>query len=178
MPGCQKQKGRGDLSNSKLKERQTPKGLAGTAGSHAEFVVAIKAYTQQHPWLTPEDALHNRLENELFFNAKDPEKATFCETVLAAWDTLAFDRYKPFSHNEHKAGRFVQDYSADTGSSVIHLTDPLQVRMIDAMCEAVGLPRDRGSDLISIPDKLQHYHQFEYERAQRSWEAEQAKKKP
>ena len=150
-----KEEGKGRPQELTTQGTPQPEGPGWYGRSHAELVDAIKAYTQQHPWLTPEDALHNRLENELFFNAKDPEKAAFCETVLAAWDTLAFDRYKPFSHNEHKAGRFVQDYSAETGSPVIHLTDPLQVRMIDAMCEAVDLPRDKGSALIPIPDKLQ-----------------------
>lgn len=45
-------------------------------------------------------------------------------------------------------------YRADTHEDVVRLTDPFEVKVIDALVEASGIPHEKGSAEIPIPKKL------------------------
>jgi hypothetical protein len=40
------------------------------------------------------------------------------------------------------------------------LTHPMQVRVLDALAEAGGVPHQRGQTEIEIPEKLRNYNQY------------------
>jgi hypothetical protein len=50
-------------------------------------------------------------------------------------------------------------YYQKTQESRIKLSEP-QVKMVDALTEATGIPRQRGQAEIEIPEKLRNYSQW------------------
>jgi hypothetical protein len=70
---------------------------------------------------------------------------------------MAYDRYEVGSREEGLAGSTMQMYYWATHEPTIKLTDPGQVRTLDALTEAVGIPHQRGQTEIQIPEKLRNY---------------------
>lgn len=83
----------------------------------------------------------------------------FFSQLRAAWDVLAYDRYEPGSIVESEAGSDLQIDYLMTHENVIKLSR-LQVRVIDALAEAVGIPHERGQAEIEIPQKLRDYNKY------------------
>jgi hypothetical protein len=81
-------------------------------------------------------------------------------TVRSAWDALSYDRYEPGSREEGLAGSVLQAYASATGEPKIKLTHPTQVRVLDALTEAAGVPHQRGQTEIEIPEKLRNYNRY------------------
>ena len=54
----------------------------------------------------------------------------------------------------------LQAYSRATGEPKIKLTHPMQVRVLDALTEAAGVPHQRGQTDVEIPEKLRNYNQY------------------
>ena len=81
-------------------------------------------------------------------------------TVRSAWDALSYDRYEPGSREEGLAGSVLQAYSGATREPSIKLTHPMQVKVLDALTEAAGVPHQRGKTEIEIPEKLRNYNQY------------------
>jgi hypothetical protein len=82
---------------------------------------------------------------------------SFFSPLGFAWEALTYDRYEPGSFGEYLAGsrlHFEYQYSHEPA---IKLSHPLQVRVIDALTEAVGIPHERGQTEIEIPEKLRYY---------------------
>jgi hypothetical protein len=94
-----------------------------------------------------------------------------------AWDALAFDRYEVGSKEEHLAGVTLQMYYNATREPTIKLTDPGQVRTLDALTEAVGIPHQRGQTEVEIPEKVRHYHRYRMsEEYRQRWNEAMAKR--
>jgi hypothetical protein len=51
-------------------------------------------------------------------------------------------------------------YYQATHEPVIKLSDPVQIKTIGALTEAVGLPHERGQSVIKIPEKLKSYNKL------------------
>jgi len=81
-------------------------------------------------------------------------------TVRSAWDALSYDRYEPGSREEGLAGSVLQAYYGATREPSIKLTHPMQVKVLDALAEAAGVPHQRGQTEVEIPDKLRNYNQY------------------
>jgi hypothetical protein len=81
-------------------------------------------------------------------------------TVRSAWDALSYDRYEPGSREEGLAGSVLQTYYGATREPTIKLTHPMQVRVLDALAEAAGVPHQRGQTEIEIPEKLRNYNRY------------------
>ena len=81
-------------------------------------------------------------------------------TVRSAWDALSYDRYEPGSREEGLAGSVLQAYYGATREPSIKLTHPMQVRVLDALTEAAGVPHQRGQTEIEIPEKLRNYNRY------------------
>jgi hypothetical protein len=98
-------------------------------------------------------------------------------TLLKAWDALAYDRYEVGSREEGLAGSTMQMYYWATHEPTIKLTEPGQVRALDALTEAVGIPHQRGQTEIEIPEKLRHYTKYKLsEEYRQRWEQARAKR--
>ena len=59
---------------------------------------------------------------------------------------------------ERLAGFTLSMVYQDAHEPSIKLTDPVQVRMMDAMTEAAGIPYEKGQTEIEIPKKLRHWN--------------------
>jgi hypothetical protein len=70
-----------------------------------------------------------------------------------------YEHYKPGSSEENFAARSLQYYYQFTSKPGIILCNPLQIRVLDALTEAVGIPHERGMAEIEIPEKLRHYNE-------------------
>jgi hypothetical protein len=92
--------------------------------------------------------------------ATNEQEGEFFSTLRYAWDTLVYDRYKTGSHTEQLAGSTLWGYYQATQEPTIKLFDPVQVRMMDAMTEAVGIPHEKGQAEFEIPEKLRHWNKW------------------
>jgi hypothetical protein len=139
--------------------------------SHAELVAAFRTLIKQHQEihaqirsphepevLPPETVVRGMLE---WYSGSAPQDQgeTFF-TLRSAWDALAYDQYEPGSREEGLAGSLLQGYYGATQEPTIRLTDPMQVRVLDALAEAADLPHQRGQSDIAIPEKLRHYNRY------------------
>ena len=93
----------------------------------------------------------------------DQEKGEVYSGLRDAWDALAYDRYRPGSRDENLAGfSLFRSYNNKRSEGVpdpdvIRLSDPLQVRMMDALAEAAYVPHERGQTAYIIPERLRDY---------------------
>jgi hypothetical protein len=99
------------------------------------------------------------VENEEERKKNDKQEKAFWTPISAAWDVLTHARYKPGSIPEHDTGMHVPDHYNRTREPVIKLSDP-QVRMLDALAEAAGIPHERGQKEIEIPERLRDYENW------------------
>ena len=98
-------------------------------------------------------------------------------TLRSAWDALAYDRYEIGSKEEGLAGSVLQAYSSATHEPTIKLSDLKQVRLIDALTEAAGIPHQRGQAEVEIPEKLRNYNKYVMSKEyQTRWTQAQAKR--
>lgn len=102
----------------------------------------------------PENIIRTQLHIQ--YMSGDNHKTRFFYTLLCAWDALAFDRYDPNDANEAADSLNRYSYTPNTHEirqSVI-LSDPLQVKIINALADATGIPRHKGLTEIEIPERL------------------------
>jgi hypothetical protein len=76
--------------------------------------------------------------------------------INKAWDALAYDHYERNSWSKHIAGLQLSGHYQRTRESIIKLSDP-QVRIIDALAEAVGIPHKGGQAEMEIPEEAKFY---------------------
>jgi hypothetical protein len=123
-----------------------------------------------------EEIIRNRLSEQT--GAKNEQESDFYSKLRFAWDALVYDRYPTGSLTERLAGSTVWGYYQATHEPTIKLTDPVQIRMIDAMTEAVGLPHQKGQAEIEIPEKLRHWNKWTASQEYLDrWQQAQAKRK-
>jgi hypothetical protein len=108
--------------------------------------------------LSPERAVRGVLD--WYAGSANKEMGEHMFTVRSAWDALSYDRYEPGSREEGLAGSVLQAYYGATREPAIKLTHPMQVRVLDALAEAGGVPHQRGQTEIEIPEKLRNYNQY------------------
>jgi hypothetical protein len=125
--------------------------------------------------LLPEAIVRKQLD--WYSDTPDKEKGESFFTLRSAWDALAYDRYEIGSKEEGLAGSVLQAYYSATHEPTIKLSDPSQVRLLDALTETAGIPHHRGQAEIEIPEKLRNYNRHvmsnEY---QERWAQAQAKR--
>lgn len=81
------------------------------------------------------------------------EKQLFFKPILYAWNAIAFDRYEPDS-NAFRSACHILTGNYGRIASPITLSDPLQVKIIDALTDIAGIPHRKGQAEIEIPEKL------------------------
>jgi hypothetical protein len=148
--------------------------------THEQLVAGLQAYIHNfqqvefqlrsgHPSekqepLAPEAVVRQKLDWES--GTEDPEKGEYYATLRYAWDALSYDRLKPGSLAENLAGSTLSAYYSHhraEGSphpEVIKLEDPIQIRTVDALTEAAGVPHERGQTEVIIPEKLRNYSKW------------------
>jgi hypothetical protein len=89
----------------------------------------------------------------------DKAERNFWWPINKAWDALAYNHYKQSSWSKHIAGLQLSGHYQRTRESIIKLSDP-QVRIIDALAEAVGIPHKRGQTDIEIPQEARGYEEW------------------
>ena len=139
-----------------------------------ELYTSIRS-PEEREVLPPEAIVRKQLD----WNSDTPnkEKGEMLFTLRTAWDALAYDRYEIGSKEEGLAGSTLQAYYGATHEPTIKLIDPRQVRLLDALTEAAGVPHQRGQTEVQIPEKLRNYNKYvmsnEY---QTRWAQAQAKR--
>jgi hypothetical protein len=143
--------------------------------SHEQLVKAAQGYIQQRQHLyaelglpdqkeasSPVAIIRSGIEQESQSwhsddEKVDKEKRRFFYQLGYAWDALAYDCYEPGSSADHMAVPNLSSYyqhSRATGEKSTIKLDPVQVQIIDALTEAVGIPHKKGQAEIEIPEKL------------------------
>lgn len=93
------------------------------------------------------------MEGESF----EPGKREFFHPLLLAWDAIAYDHFEPGSNTERTVAHDLWVESTRETKKVrqnIVLSDPLQIKIIDALTEVAGIPHKKEKAEIEIPEKL------------------------
>jgi hypothetical protein len=125
--------------------------------THAK-IYASKENGSEAELLSPERAVRGVLD--WYSGSANTQLADHMFTVRSAWDALSYDRYEPGSREEGLAGSVLQAYYSATREPKIKLTHPMEVRVLDALTEAAGVPYQRGQTEIEIPEKLRNYNRY------------------
>jgi hypothetical protein len=125
--------------------------------THAKLY-ASKENAGEAEFLSPERAVRGVLD--WYSGSANTQLADHMFTVRSAWDALSYERYEPGSREEGLAGSVLQAYYHATREPKIKLTDPMEVRVLDALTEAAGVPHQRGQAEIEIPEKLRNYNRY------------------
>jgi hypothetical protein len=138
--------------------------------SHEHLVSDIRKFITQEQWARrekrkeayPEGIIRDELSSLQSVKAGQGEERSISPVwypLRNAWDALTYDRYQSGSFHERLAGRCLSEYFQCTHEPVIRLSDT-QVRILDALTEAVGIQHQRGQAEIEIPEKLRNYDQW------------------
>jgi hypothetical protein len=150
-------------------EQTTQPGQAESGRSHEQLVKAFRDLIKQNAEVYADiRSPHERevlpaeaiVRTQLDWYSAPNTGGETAFTLRSAWDALAYDRYEAGSREEGLAGSLLQAYYGATHEPTIKLTDPGQVRALDAMTEAVGIPHQRGKTDIEIPEKLRNYNKY------------------
>jgi hypothetical protein len=136
---------------------QLVRGFRSYIEEHQQTYQAIRSQEERETW-PPEEIIRKRLDVQS--GATNEQEGEFFSTLRYAWDALVYDRYKTGSLTERLAGSTLWGYYQATQEPTIKLTDPVQVRMMDAMTEAVGISHEKGQTEIEIPEKLRHWNKW------------------
>jgi hypothetical protein len=117
----------------------------------------FRSHAERETWPS-EEIIRKRLDVQS--GATNEQEGEFFSTLRYAWDALVYDRYKTGSQTERLAGSTLWGYYQATQEPTIKLIDPVQVRMMDAMTEAVGIPYEKGQAEIEIPEKLRQWNKW------------------
>jgi hypothetical protein len=153
---------------SQLQEEQSPnkqgrsheqlvKGFQSYIEEQQQAYQTIRSHEERETW-PPEEIIRKRLDVQS--GVTNEQEGEFFSTLRYAWDALVYDRYKTGSLAERLAGSTLWGFYQATREPTIKLIDPIQVRMMDAMTEAVGIPHKKGQTEIEIPEKLRHWNKW------------------
>jgi hypothetical protein len=162
-------------SEPELSHEQVVKSFQALIREQQKLYTTIRS-PHEREVLPPEAIVRKQLD--WYAGTPDPEKSETFFTLRTAWDALAYDRYEVGSNEEGLAGSVLQAYYAATHEPTIKLADPRQVRLLDALTEAAGIPHQRGQTEVHIPEKVRNYtaYQMSAEYQQR-WAQAQAKRR-
>jgi hypothetical protein len=159
-----KEKESGDKPRQNL-TTQDQKDQNGFDLPHEELVAAFKGFLQQvykaygrgetfKKHFPPE----NIIRSELYIQSRtsDKERLHFFYPLLHAWDALAFEHYDLADASQAADSLNCYSYAPYGGGirSTVTLNNPIQVKMIDALTEVVGIPHQKGQTEITIPERL------------------------
>jgi hypothetical protein len=82
----------------------------------------------------------------------------FWRQLYKAWVVVGWDHYEVNSIYKHLGGSYLSGKYKRNGEATIKLSDP-QVRILDALTEAVGIPHKRGQAEIEIPHEVRGYEE-------------------
>ncbi len=100
------------------------------------------------------------LQTRQFLHSNE-EKANFFWELRNAWDALTFDHYEPGDNTESLIGSGMTLYTGGgERTRSVQLDHPLQVKLLDALTEAVGVEHEPGRQTIPIPDRLLYHHKL------------------
>jgi hypothetical protein len=132
---------------------------------HGELVAAFQGYIKHMREAklanfgftdTPQEVVHLKLQNEAFGKGGD-----LFFPVLNAWDVIAYPNYPKGSLTEQRAGDglfIAYNHFKSTGeTTAIKFSDPLQVKILDALADAANIPHGHGQQVIPIPDMFSNY---------------------
>lgn len=125
---------------------------------HEELVKEVRAMLQHRDklyggHLSPEEIIRSKLHSQYGSGMR----LEFFAPIAWAWDALAYDRYTPGESTEITAGSTLRYHaSCSDGGPTIKLDHPLQIKIIDALTDAVGIPHKKGQAEIPIPEKPKH----------------------
>jgi hypothetical protein len=153
-----------DQSNASSKEHGgASKESAGSTLrlSHEQMVKGFREYIQKEqpdpksPWYeVPAHTIRRRLDwGERDPEKTNPEKRRFFYELKIAWDILAYEHFESHSPSQMLAVYEVEEFYKYNPEPTLKLSDP-QIRVIDALTEACGIPHKRGQAEIDIPEKL------------------------
>jgi hypothetical protein len=143
--------------------------------SHAKMVERTRDFIQEHQkrplfiskgeWQPqkPEIILRHAMRGLQNYNmnadTQNEEAYKFFLTLEHAWDALAHDRYPVGTFYDFGAGGSLATYYRENKTPIIKLNSN-QAKLIDAMAEAVGIPRQRGQSEVVIPEHLRDYSKW------------------
>jgi hypothetical protein len=143
--------------------------------SHPELVQALRDFIRperKHWWQNgrdhwlPEEVIWMELHLQRSGESWESEEAharrrAFFIPLRNAWAALTYERYEPENKPvANSAGYQLERHCQTTGQSIVRLTHPLQVKVIDALTEVCGVPHAKGQTAIAIPEKPRHYTQL------------------
>jgi hypothetical protein len=139
--------------------------------SHEQLVGNIRHFIQREQQVrkarrdeaSPKEIIRNELVSlqSVKANPRGEEMASPVWFPLRnAWDALTYDRYQPGSFDEVFAGWCLSEHFQRTHEAIIRLSN-LQVRILDALTDAVGIPHQKGRTEIEIPKKLRNYDNWQ-----------------
>lgn len=129
---------------------------------HEDLVRAFRGFINEREqmrgiykkYFPPENVIRTELDAQA--KGSQGKRLKFFAELRVAWDALAIDRYDPYDADQ--AASYLNTYSYKPYSREIRtsitLPDPLQVKIIDALTDAVGIPHRRGQAEIPIPEKF------------------------
>lgn len=130
---------------------------------HEEMVRSFQNYVQERMQrsqgeFTPAEVIVAWIS--LHGHPRNRREADFYSQLSLAWDALAFDHYIPGSREDFRAGDTLYKLYKYAKIEAIKLADPLQIRVLDVLTEAVGIPHQKGQYEIKIPEKLKDYNHW------------------
>lgn len=131
--------------------------------SHEQLVRGFQDYVRQLErqfggYWSPAEIIRSKLK--LKGISDNRIERDFWAPIRYAWDALAYDHYEPGAPSEHLAGHALSRYHQAKHELTIKLSHPVQIRVIDALAEAAGIPHERGQAEIEIPEKLKNYYKY------------------
>src|SRR5512135_1098907 len=132
---------------------------------HEDLVAAFREFVherQEHfrragaPVDTPEGFIREKLETETrtWGLRWEDHKSQFWVPILTAWDALTYHRHRTGSEHEQEAGYQLWQHFQETHQPAVQLFHPVQIRVIDALTEAIGIKHQRGQTAIPIPERI------------------------
>jgi hypothetical protein len=126
--------------------------------THQELVAAFRAHIDHKmKWgilgdkpVPAHRQIEERLRQVLSNSPYRSEKERYFKPLHAAWQLITYDRLEPGTEDERSATAAILDAYRD--NPVIQLNET-QVRTLDAMAEAAGIPHQRGQNSLTIPEK-------------------------
>jgi hypothetical protein len=115
-------------------------------------------------YCSPEEIIRGKLdfESDVHTGSRDEKEKDFYFKLRTAFDVVVYDRYIPGSHEESLAGSLLKMYASSTDGSTTIKLDEAQVKVLDALTEAVGIPHKRGQNEINIPEKFHGRNYYEW----------------
>jgi hypothetical protein len=117
------------------------------------------------PALLIKEELRHQASLHMSPDPLDKQRAAFYRPIKDAWDVIAYDHYRAERSGEpdhferdhvgHSlSGRYQRAVALGEARPELIKLDPQQVRILDALSEAAGIPHQRGQAGIEIPERF------------------------